>query len=43
MHLRGKNVHSWCDRSSDRAIFRSSQCSTTGVTKALVCDVLLVG
>ena len=39
--LCGKSVRSWCDGSSDRsfmgwthrAISRSSQCSTTGVTK----------
>ena len=51
MQLRGKSVRSWCDGSSDRsfmgwthwAIYRSSQCSTTGVTKAVVCAILSVG
>ena len=51
MWLRGKSVRSWCDGSSDRffmgwthwAISRSSQCSTTGVTKAVVCAILSVG
>ena len=46
-----KSVCSWCDGSSDRsfmgwthsAISRSSQCSTTGVTKAVVCAILSVG
>ena len=46
--LRGKSVRSWCDGSLDRsfmewthwAISRSSQCSTTGVTKAMVCVIL---
>ena len=45
------NVRSWCGGSSDRsfmgwthwAISRSSQCSTTGVTKAVVCVILYVG
>ena len=49
--LRGKSVRSWCDGSSDRsfmgwthwAISRSRQCSTTGVTKAVVCAILSVG
>ena len=47
----GKIVRSWCDGSSDRsfmgwthrAISRSYQCSTTGVTKAVVCVILSVG
>ena len=42
----GKSVRSWCDGSSDRthwAISRSSQCSTTGVTKVVVCVILSVG
>ena len=51
MQLRGKSVHSWCNGSSDRsflgwthsAISRSSQCSTTGVTNAVVCIILSVG
>ena len=42
-----KSVRSWCDGSSDRsfmgwthwAISRSSQCSTTGVPKAVVCVI----
>ena len=46
-----RNPRSWCDGSSDRsfmgwthwAISRSSQCSTTGVTKAVVCVILSVG
>ena len=45
------HVRSWCDGSSDRsfmgwthwAISRCSQCSTTGVTKAVVCVILSVG
>ena len=49
--LCGKSVRSWCDGSSDRpfmgwtlwAISRSSQCSTTSVTKAVVCIILSVG
>ena len=48
MKLRGKSVRSWCDGSSGRsfmgwthwAISRSSQCSTTGVSKAVVCAIL---
>ena len=44
-------VRSWCDGSSDRSfmwwthwpISRSSQCSMTGVTKAVVCAILSVG
>ena len=44
-------IYIWCDGLSDRsfigwthwAISRSSQCSTTGVTKAVVCAVLSVG
>ena len=51
MLLCGKSVCSWCDGSSDRsfmewihwAISCSSQCSTTGVTKAVVCAILSVG
>ena len=47
MQLRGKSVRSWCDGLSDRsfmgwthwAISRSSQCSATGVTKAVICAV----
>ena len=47
----GAGCSSWCDGSSDRsfmgwnhwAISRSSQCSTTGVTKAVVCVILSVG
>ena len=47
----GKSVCSWCDGSSDRsfmgwthwAISHSSQCSTTDVTKAVVCAILSVG
>ena len=50
MLLRGKSVRSWCDGSLDRsfmgwthlAISHSSQCSTTGVTKAVVCIILSV-
>ena len=46
-----ESVRSWCDGSSDRsfmgrthwAISHSSQCSTTGVTKAVVCAILSVG
>ena len=49
--IRGKSVRSWCDGSSDRSfmwwthwdISRSRQCSTTGVTKAVVCVILSVG
>ena len=47
MKLRGKSVHSWCDGSSDRSfkvdplsISRSSQCSTTGVTKTVLSCML---
>ena len=44
-------IRSWCDGSSDRsfmgwtnwAISPSNQCSTTGVTKAVVCVILSVG
>ena len=51
MYLCGKSVRSWCDRSSDWsfmgwthwAISRSSQCSTTVVTKAVVSIILSVG
>ena len=47
----GKSVRSWCDGSSDQsfmewthlAISRFSQCSTTGVTKAVVYVILSVG
>ena len=47
----GKSVYifcSWCDGSSDRwwthwAISRSSKCSTTGVTMAVICAILSVG
>ena len=46
MYHRGTSV--WCDGSSDRsfragpsAISRSSQFSTTGVKKALVCAICL--
>ena len=46
----GKSVRSWCDGLSDPsfmgwthwAISRSIQCSTTGVTKAVVCAILSV-
>ena len=45
---RGKSVRSWCDGSSDRSFmvepssyFHSSQCSTTGVTKAVVCAFMV--
>ena len=46
-----QSVRSWCDGASDRsfmgwthwAISRSSQCSTTGVTKVVVCAILSVG
>ena len=45
------SVRSWCGGSSDRSFMgwthwatsRSSQCSTTGVTKAVVCVILSVG
>ena len=48
---RSSEVRSWCGGSSDRsfmgwthiAISRSSQCFTTGVTKAVVCVILSVG
>ena len=48
---RGKSVRLWCDGSADRsfmgwthlAISRYIQCSTTGVTKAVVCAMLSVG
>ena len=51
MYLRGKSIRSLSDGSSVRsfmgwthwAISRSSQCSTTGVTKAVVCVILSVG
>ena len=51
MRLRCENVRSWWDGSSDRsfmgwthwAISRSPQCSTTGVTKAVICIILSVG
>ena len=47
----GTNVCSWCDGSLHRsfmewthwAISRSSQCSTTGITKAVVRPILSVG
>ena len=46
---RGKSVRSWYDGSSDRSYmvvrlnyFRSSQYSTTGITKAVVCAILSV-
>ena len=48
--LRGKSVCSWSNGSSDRSfmvdtltISCPSQCSTTGVTKAVVCVILSVG
>ena len=45
------SIRSWCGGSSDWsfmgwthwAISRSSQCSTTGVTKAVICVILSVG
>ena len=48
MYLCGKSVRSWCDGSSNRSFMgwihwansRSSQCSTTGVTKAMVCAAI---
>ena len=50
MQLRGKSVHSWCDGFQINpswlthwAISRSSQCSTTGVTKAVLCAILSEG
>ena len=51
MSDRGKSVSSWCDGSSDRSfmvdplsyISRSSQYSSTGVPKAVVCAILVVG
>ena len=39
MYLRGKSVRSWCDGSSDRSFM---ECSTTGLTKAVVCASLYV-
>ena len=42
----GKSVCSWCGRLhgvDPWAISRSSQCTTTGVTKAVVCAILSVG
>ena len=33
------SVHSWCD-GYHGAIARSNQCSTTGVTKAMVCAMM---
>ena len=41
-----QSVRSWCGGSSDRSFMgwtHSSQCSTTGVTKAVVCVILSVG
>ena len=50
MLLRGKSVRSWCDGSSDRYFmvdqlnyFSFLPCSTTGVTKAVICVILSVG
>ena len=46
--LRGKNVRSWCDGMSDRSFmvdplsyFSFQPCSTTGVTKVVVCATCL--
>ena len=47
----GHSSEAWCDGSLDRSLMgwthcsisRSSQCSTTGVTKAVVCVILSVG
>ena len=37
------HLHHWVISFSSQAISRSSQCSTTGVTKAVVCAILSVG
>ena len=41
--LQADFVHPVLSRERDVAISRSSQCSTTGVTKAVVCAILSVG